>query len=138
MEAPILRRESMTLGTPRKRRHSSLQSKLDECLSSPGPDEMSPIRASKRMLSEAMAVDLSRLNMELSDCKGLHTGSYHDELLRQPCFDGSSEAGPSGSGDLHTAALRSPSGLHLHEATAGRSVATSNLADGPKFVPWRS
>ena len=85
---------------------------------------------------QAMAVDLSRLNMELSACKELHRSSHQDGLLRQPCFDGSTEAGPS-SDDPLAAVACSAAGLNSHEAIAGKSFVSSNLADGPKFIPWR-
>ena len=85
-----------------------------------------------------MAVDLSRLNMELSGCRGLARTSQRDGSLRQPCFDGSSEAAALGNHDGEHPVSSSPSGTDLQQVATGRSTVSSNLADGPKFVPWRA
>ena len=87
---------------------------------------------------QAMAVDLSRLNMELPNSRGFQSRRHHEVLVsRQPCFDVTSESSPSSTEDEHQATSSRPqSESSVHLAAANKISAASNLADGPKNIQW--
>ncbi len=90
------------------------------------------------MPAQAMAVDLSRLNMELSAHRNLHSYSQDKSLCtpRQPVFAPTVPAGCI-SNEEQAPAQGLRSSIEQCAASSQKPV-SSNLADGPKHIPWRA